>query len=275
MFGPNELAEAWLRRQLLRMLNGVLQFPKSTDDALSQIISLARHYSNLEFELNTFSKRVAAKMVTMSATSNLNSWKEAATKSSQGKLLHQLIRQELDSPSVRSVLDSLINENAKLIKTLPNDVAFDLVHFIEHKQVAGVRPETIARQIGPELTSLKHWQVNRLARTESSKADTAITRVRASNFGLNWYVWDTSEDARVRQSHKLMNQVLVNWNNPPSPEALLGMNSRAGHYHAGNIWNCRCIPLPIIDLTEVKWPARVYVNNQITRLTREAFLRIM
>jgi uncharacterized protein with gpF-like domain len=275
MFGPNQLAENWMRRQVLRMLNGVLTFPKSNADALENVLTLARHYSNLSFQLGNFPYRVADKMVTMTARGNAISWKEAASKSGQGKILYGLLKYELNSPQVKTVLDSLIYENAKLITSVPNEVANHLANFIEQEQVAGVRPNTISDHIASKLTHLKMWQVNRLARTESSKADTAITRVRSVGIGLNWYVWDTSEDARVRASHRLMNQVLVNWSDPPSPEALLGIANGEGHYHAGNIWNCRCIPLPLIDLDEVKWPMRVYHFGQINKLTREQFSRIM
>lgn len=276
MFGANQLAEAWMRRQVLRMLNGILQFPKPTPDTIEEILSLSRKYQKLDFELGVFPWRVATKMVTMTERSNTAGWKQAASVSGKGKLLYGLLKYELDSPSVRTVLDSLISENAKLIKSVPNEVAEHLTSFIEQKYVSGVRPATIAKHIGPKLTHLKAWQVNRLARTESSKADTAITRVRSVNLGLNWYVWDTSEDARVRESHRLMNQVLVNWNDPPAPELLARMpNHGEGHYHAGNIWNCRCIPLPLISLDDISWPARVYTNGKIVRLTREQFSRIM
>lgn len=58
---------------------------------------------------------------------------------------------------------------------------------------------------------------------------------------------------RVRKSHRIMEGVLVNWNMPPSPERLAGEKD-VGNYHAGNIWNCRCYPEPLISVDDIRWP---------------------
>jgi SPP1 gp7 family putative phage head morphogenesis protein len=120
---------------------------------------------------------------------------------------------------------------------------------------------------------LKEYQVQRLARTEVAKADTAITRVRAESIGLNWYEWQTSEDARVRKSHAKMNHVLVNFDDPPAPEQLIGQKSE-GHYNAGNIYNCRCPALPVLSLNLLQWPHKVYSQGRISVMSKKQFLLV-
>ena len=38
--------------------------------------------------------------------------------------------------------------------------------------------------------------------------------------------------------------------------------------------NCRCLCLPLADLAEVNWPARVYRLGSITRMTRPQFVKM-
>jgi SPP1 gp7 family putative phage head morphogenesis protein len=129
------------------------------------------------------------------------------------------------------------------------------------------------RDLKPYMQHLKNFEIQRIARTEVAKADTAITRVRAESIGLNWYEWQTSQDARVRVSHRKMNQVLIDWNDPPSPEQLVKEPSE-GHYHAGNIYNCRCVALPVLSLNSLNWPRRVYHSGSLRLVSKNQFLQI-
>lgn len=71
-----------------------------------------------------------------------------------------------------------------------------------------------------------------------------------------------------------MEGVLVNWNEPPSPEALAGEKS-VGNYHAGNIWNCRCYPEPLIEIDDISWPHKVYTNGKIQTMGKMQFEQMM
>ena len=117
-------------------------------------------------------------------------------------------------------------------------------------------------------------RIRLIARTEISRAETDLTRARAERIGADWYQWATSEDQRVRKSHKNMDKVLVAWNDPPNPEVLVNEKSNAGHYNGGSTYNCRCLCLPIISLDEISWPARVYSAGSITRMTRAKFSKL-
>jgi SPP1 gp7 family putative phage head morphogenesis protein len=117
-----------------------------------------------------------------------------------------------------------------------------------------------------------------IARTEVSKSQTALTQARAEALGLNWYIWRTSEDSRVRSSHDFMEGVLVRWSDPPNPELLdpdFKGKKTYGKYHAGNIFNCRCYPEPVVDIDDIEFPCRVYFNGKIQNMTRNRFLEIV
>lgn len=90
---------------------------------------------------------------------------------------------------------------------------------------------------------------------------------------MRWYVWRTALDGdRVRKSHRLMEGVLVNWKDPPSPEQL-ACEKNVGYYHAGNIWNCRCYASPIIDVDDIPRNVKVYHNGIVEKMCKDRFVR--
>jgi len=103
-------------------------------------------------------------------------------------------------------------------------------------------------------------------------AEEALAKSRA-NFQKvsNWYVWRNYKEMWVMDSHKLMDGVLVNWNEPPCPELLCGDKEPFAYYHAGEIDGCRCYPEPLISLDSIQWPRKVYANGILAIMTREQF----
>jgi SPP1 gp7 family putative phage head morphogenesis protein len=164
-----------------------------------------------------------------------------------------------------------IERNAQIIRTLPFDIAQQVTEHILTESMRGTRASDIAQQIKVFFPETSNAKANLIARTETSKASTALTKARSQELGVNWYVWRTSEDSRVRDAHRIMDGVMVKWNDPPSPEQLDGEKRTYGHYNCGDIFNCRCYPEPVIDLDFVDWPAKVYYRGSIQRMTRIQF----
>lgn len=263
---PTRLEEAY-RREITRLLDKFLTMP--TTAGIGEISARLVEYGQAQNFLQGFANNLAKRMITQVLNNNATSWRQAATESSQGKLIYSMLKNNLNGP-LGDRLRQMVTDNANFITTAPRDIAQVLTRHIQQRQMEGVRSEQIAKEIRAKLPGLKRFQIARIARTEVAKADTAITRVRAESIGLNWYQWETGDDARVRPSHRTMDKVLVNWNDAPSPE-LLTREKNQGHYHAGNTYNCRCVALPVVSLSEIKFPAKVYVNNSIRRLTRNNF----
>jgi len=219
------------------------------------------------------SDRLARSMVTQTAVQNANSWREAARKSSQGKRIFDLLRTEMQGP-VGLVMRGLVAHHAKLIRSIPQDLAQDVASQIATRQMRGERAEVIAKDIRQRFPEITRSRIAMLARTEVASAATSISEARAKNLNLPVYEWLSSEDSRVRRSHRKMDHVLVLWSDPPAPEALVGEKSRLGHYHAGRAPNCRCDANVIVDLDQVEWPARLYYRGSIQRVTRAKFLKL-
>lgn len=214
------------------------------------------------------------RMITPLEVANQATWRRAAKKATKGKFLYSLLVEELKQGGFRRIQNQVI-ENVSLIKTLPEDVAQKVVHDINEEALRGKRATSIEKLIKDKTDQHARASARLIARTEVSKTQTALTKARSEQLGLRWYVWRTALDGdRVRKSHRNMEDVLVNWNNPPSPEALVGEPS-VGAYHAGNIWNCRCYPEPLLDIDDVDWPHKVYINGQIVRMKKADFEEIM
>lgn len=216
---------------------------------------------------------IVKRMVTPIARSNFNTWRKAASKATKSKEIYNALINELQT-GIGADVQTQIMENATLIRTLPLDTAQKVVEEVKVKTFEGLRASEIAKLISVKTNQHAGASARLIARTEVSKTTTALTKARSENLGLNWYVWRTSLDGdRVRKSHRVMEGVLVNWNDPPSPEELAGEKS-VGKYHAGNIWNCRCYPEPLLEPEDVKWPHKVYYQGKIQTMAKQRFLEI-
>ena len=213
------------------------------------------------------------RMVTMLNVQNEKTWRKAARKSSRGYRIYRTLLSDVRN-SMKRTIELLKIQNAELIRTLPSDVAEKVVNDIQADALRGLRASEIEKKIRIYTNQHTRASARLIARTEVSKTQSAITQARSEMLDIQWYVWRTEEDQRVRDSHKIMNDVLVAWRNPPSPERLVG-EENVGNYHAGNIWNCRCYAEPLVELSDIKFPHKVYYNGQIQTMTRAKFEEIM
>lgn len=232
-----------------------------------------RNFQNSE-PFSSFVYSAVRRMVTPLAIQNMKTWRKAAKKSTKNPYLYKLLMREINN-GLKNDINIQIEENANLIKTLPTDVAKKVTKDIEEMALKGMRASEIAKVIREQTDKHSRASAKLIARTEVSKTTTALTKARCDNLDLHWYVWRTAEDGdRVRKSHRIMEGVLVNWNEPPSPEALAGEKS-VGNYHAGNIWNCRCYPEPLIEIDDISWPHKVYTNGKIQTIGKMQFEQMM
>lgn len=217
---------------------------------------------------------IVKRMVTPLAARNYETWRKAARVSTRSHFLYTVLMEELKQ-GIKKDIDSQIISNAALIKTLPSDTAQKVVRDIEEYALSGLRAEEIEKLIQDKTRQHSRASARLIARTEVSKTTSVLTKARSEELGLRWYVWRTMDDGdRVRKSHRIMNDVLVSWNNPPSPE-LLVKEKDVGRYHAGNIWNCRCYSEPLIDIDDVTWPHKVYINGSIQKMSKARFSLLM
>lgn len=244
---------------------------KSKEDSQSIIEAIRDIATTSDFD--EYCMKIASNMVTALYEHSASTWRRAAAKGTKGRYIYEAIRKELTGPQGEE-FNRLISKNAGIIKTLPYDIAEKVTKYVSEESLKGKRASEIAKEIKDMFPDSSRAKANLIARTETSKTSSAITEGRSKRLGLNWYTWRTSKDARVRDSHAHMEGVIINYNEPPSPETLIGKKTH-GYYHAGNIFNCRCYQEPVIDINNIQFPAKVYYGGRITNMNRVEFEKLL
>ncbi|EHK4052283.1 minor capsid protein, partial [Shigella flexneri] len=140
----------------------------------------------------------------------------------------------VESAPVGQVMQSIIAEQVKYIKSLPLEAA-DRVYDIQNKAIEAVVTGGRAEQFAKEIASTGDVAKSRadlIARTELGRATGALDMARAIAIGSDGYIWRTADDGDVRDSHDHMKGKFVRWDSPPTLDGMTG--------HAGELPNCRC-----------------------------------
>lgn len=146
------------------------------------------------------------------------------------------LRTELTTAPTGEVLRQLQADQVRLIKSIPTGAA-ERVHMIaEAGLTSGRRADILAREI-LETENVTKARARLIARTETSRAASNLVQARAQYAGSDGYIWRTSGDADVRDSHRDMEGTYVRWSTPPVLDNLKG--------HAGCLPNCRCWAEPV------------------------------
>lgn len=221
--------------------------------------------------MNIF-KKIFGNKNTVKTNAEPKTWREAATKATKGNEMYEEIRKELDYSLYERIYEK-VKSNYMIMKFFPEDIPKSTVYHVINEHFKGRRSESICEDIQNTFFDISNKDMRKITFTICSICSTASTQTRSNDLDINWYVWRTSEDSRVRKSHKKMNKVIVNWDDPPSPEKIIG-EKFIGEYHAGECEQCRCYAEPIIDLKLIKFPHRVYYNGQIQVMKKAEFMKI-
>lgn len=269
---PRRRIEEMYRRQIMRLLSNYLKIP--TDAGLGEITRALADFSSITQFFQDSAIAIASRMATQLKVENARSWREAARQGSRGREIYEALQIELQGKVGTRMLE-IVDENARLISSIPADIRAIVNREISAKETEGLRPETIARWLRVRVPELTRNKAALIARTETSKSATSLTRARSEDLGIPAYLWATSEDQRVRPSHRLMDYVIVFWDDPPNPEVLAHeKNVKHGPYNAGQIYNCRCDSYPILNVTDLSWPHKVYRHGQIVRMRLVDFRKL-
>ena len=211
-------------------------------------------------DVRKLSDNLADRMITAVRTDNAKTWRQAARKGTLSKQIRASLKSELQG-SVGIDIRNIVEQNSKLISSVPAELAEQISREALERYLKGERWEDAVQSILSRAPELSMSRAKLIARTETSKANSAVTEIRAREIGSNWYFWRSSHDERVRHSHEMMDGVLCCFDHPPAPELFYGGKSSFGHYHAGCCPNCRCYEEPVIDEDDIPNGCRVCVGG--------------
>lgn len=146
---------------------------------------------------------------------------------------------ELQQAPTGMVMQALMDEQVELITSLPKKAA-QRVHDLSTQALVDGRRSTDVMADILDTGKVTEARARLIARTEVSRAQCNLTQARAMFAGSEGYVWRTSRDGDVRDTHKVMEGRYVRWDTPPKTDKNLDP------YHAGCGPNCRCWAEPVL-----------------------------
>jgi SPP1 gp7 family putative phage head morphogenesis protein len=208
----------------------VEQFEPDDPQQMTELEHMLQSYAKT---IEPWARAVSRRMLADASRRDEREWRKMSDKMSG------LIRGETrrNNPVGRA-LRQLHDEQVALITSLPLEAA-QRVHELTIKNLTtGGRSKEIAAEI-MKSGKVARSRANLIARTEVARSSSLLTQVRAEQIGSEGYVWRTSLDQDVRPAHKKMEGKFVRWDSPPRLED-------GTVTHAGQIYNCRCYPEPVI-----------------------------
>lgn len=185
--------------------------------------------------LTPWAERTAQKMLLEVDARDREAWRDL------GDAISEALAELIHRTPVGAAMKDLLDEQVVLIKSIPLQ-AGKRVHELTLK---ALEDSTRAREIAREIERTNEVTESRatlIARTEVARTASVLVETRSQAAGLTHYIWRTVRDGAVRPGHKAMDGKVCEWATPPAVEE----NGRIMHFHAGQIWNCRCYPEPII-----------------------------
>lgn len=129
--------------------------------------------------------------------------------------------------------------NIALIKDLGHEQVEKLDVLLMNAHNAGVRNEDLAPQV-QEVLDVGESRAALIARDQILKLNGQAQQLAQTEAGIEEYVWSTSEDERVRESHQALDGRTFSWDEPPTVDG--------ERVHPGEAIQCRCVPVPVIPL---------------------------
>jgi SPP1 gp7 family putative phage head morphogenesis protein len=165
--------------------------------------------------------------------------RDAATWERATRDMGRAVQREIRYAPTGQVMRRLQTEQVDLITSLPQEAALRVQQQAAEAISTGERFDQRTKKI-MEIGGITKNRATLIARTETAKASSILVQSRAQYIGSEGYIWRTAKDSDVRASHKKMEGKFIRWDSPPT------VDEGVAPYHAGQIYNCRCYPEPVI-----------------------------
>ncbi len=139
------------------------------------------------------------------------------------------------SPNIAEKVNAMTAANVQLIKSIRSQYLDKVQNAVTQSLVKGTLNKDLVQQI-KDIGKTTEKRAAFIARDQSSKLNAALTRARHEEVGIKKYMWSTSGDERVRESHAEKDGQIFEYANPPADTG-----------HPGHDVNCRCVQIPVLD----------------------------
>jgi SPP1 gp7 family putative phage head morphogenesis protein len=145
-----------------------------------------------------------------------------------------------------------VDKNYKLIQSSVSEYIDKVENSTEQAVTSGWSVGQLAQQLRKIDSNLTDGRASFIARDQMGKLNGEVTHRRMESIGLSMYVWSTSSDERVRDSHAELEGKLCRWDDATvySDDGGKTWKDRPGSWcqlHPGEDYQCRCTALSYFD----------------------------
>jgi len=156
----------------------------------------------------------------------------SAVKNTAGVDLGVIARSE----NLEDTLRLSVTANVDLITSIPEQYFKKLEGVVYRGMIEGQSATSLTEQV-MAIGKVEYKRAKLIARDQTSKLNSALTKQRAQNVGSEEYIWRTAGDGRVRDSHIKNNGKTFRWDDPPPKTG-----------HPGTDIQCRCVAQVVIKV---------------------------
>ncbi len=147
-------------------------------------------------------------------------------------------------PWLGEEIQAFVRENVSFITSITDEYFSDVEQSVMRNVKAGNPPSRIAKELR-DVFNLTNNRARLIARDQTGKFHSRLTRLRYEGAGLDRYVWRTLKDGRVRDDHEDLEGKVFEFSNPP---VTVTTGRRAGQRNnPGEDIQCRCYAEPVFE----------------------------
>jgi SPP1 gp7 family putative phage head morphogenesis protein len=143
------------------------------------------------------------------------------------------------APEIAAGIDGWRAINTSRIKSLAGQELVEITKILEASEAGALRVEVLRAEIEKRF-SVTRSKANLLARDQTLTLNAQIAKARQQAVGVSEYIWTTSGDERVRETHAELDGTRHRWDTPP----VISEDGRTGH--PGDDYQCRCTAFPVL-----------------------------
>lgn len=215
-------------KQVGSLVRGLL--PNDELANVDRLIAALNQYSSI---IRPWAQSVSGMMLADVARRDKLQWRSLSAE------IGKALAEELVNAPTGDVYRKLQLEQVELITSIPREAAERVHKLSERALTFSLRADTIAKEIRDTTEGVTASRAKLIARTEVSRSQASLVEARAVYAGSEGYIWTTSRDGDVRDTHRAMDGKFVRWDDPPKTDPGLAP------YHAGCGPNCRCFAVPV------------------------------
>lgn len=206
-----------------------------------------RMMKDINIKIDAFDLRARLERLTkLTRKLTIDEWKNVVSRTLGIDLMDDYYNGEF----YREILDRWIDQNVSLIKSIPYDCLNEMQAITQKGFVDGRTITDISKDI-QKAYSVSRSKALFIARDQMAKLNSEITQHQQRDAGVNRYIWSTSGDERVRESHAALDGKVFSWDSPPVVDKRTGRRA-----HPGEDYQCRCVALPLFDYDDIDLPLK-------------------